>query len=145
MRCWTASFLLYWICNRRKIQTSPMLTSASWRKSGVYFSTVIFKPFFCLNRNSRSLEEVWETCQSIFRSRTEATCAVRPKELSQTIYTSFQQGKGNSSLLLMWFSFCLKQDYKPATGPLALAVGAFLKDKPFRNTPHFSWAVSHSH
>ena len=148
MRCWTTSFLLYCICKRRKFQPSLMLTSASWWKSCVYFSTVIFKLFCPLNRDSRSLEEVWETCKNIFGSRPEATCAVRSNELSHTIYISLQQGKGNSSLLLMQFSLSEAelQNYHGSPGiSKDVPVSSFLKDKPFRKHNSLFMGSGHSH
>lgn len=137
-RCWTASFLLCPIHNRRRSRTSPVLASASGWKSAVTLSTVIYKPFPPVHRDSIPSEEAWETCESITWSRPEANCAIR-----HTTDMSSQQGKGNSSLLLLWFSFSLKRDYKLTAGPLAaMPVGMLLKDKPCTGTPRFSWVVA---
>lgn len=89
---------------------------------------------------------MWKTSESTFRSTAEATCAVRLKGLSHIIYMSFQQKKRYSSLLLKWFSFCLKQDYRPIANPWALAKTCQLvhswHTKHFKSTPHFLWVAA---
>lgn len=99
---------------------------------------------FCSARDIRSLQGVWETCESTFGSRPEDTCAVRPKKLHILFIHHFSREKWHFSLLLMWFSFWLKQDYKPTAGTLALAKTCQLAHswKTSLLETHLSWVVA---
>lgn len=86
---------------------------------------------------------MWKISKSTFRSRPEATCAVRLKELSHTTSAKKKRVLFAFSQVIFILSKAGSQTHcKSLSIGKDIPVGAFLTHKPFRNTPHFSWVAA---
>lgn len=110
-----------------------------------FFFYSIFLTFFPLNRDSTSSEEMWETQQHFWKQISSYLCSQIKWAFfnySCIILAGRRKLFPSAHVILIPAKEGLQNHHRSCSIGKDLPVGVFLKDKPFRNTPHFSGVVA---